>query len=118
MAEVYYAELVDVVVSNDGPVLAATKASLSTLDLPPSDSGVKAVLLKLAAAVDDIGTDGTRDGKLDNVTIPTYLRYAEALGMTPAARKAVAKSPEAVKPAQTGLGAAKDLLPQGLRVVS
>lgn len=69
-------------------VLAATQKALEAIDGPESDVGVASVLLRLAAAIDEIDEDGLNPaGKLDNVSIPTYLKYAEALGMTPAARE-------------------------------
>lgn len=65
------------------------KAIDAATHLTAADSGVVAVLLRLARAVDDIDEDGLNPaGKLDNVSIPTYLKYAEALSLTPAARNA------------------------------
>ena len=79
----------------------ATGAALESLGLPATDAGVAAVLLKLASAIDDIDEDGLNPaGKLDNVSIPTYLKYAEALGMTPHSRGALGK-PKA-QPAVSG----------------
>ena len=72
--------------------LALREAHLSATSGP--DSGTVAVLLKLAAAVDAIDASGLNPaGKLDNVSVPTYLRYADALGLTPAARAVAAGTP-------------------------
>lgn len=69
-------------------VASATARALTAVAPPDSDAGVAAVLLKLAKAIDDIDADGLNPaGKLDNVSVPTYLKYAEALGMTPASRE-------------------------------
>ncbi|MGN8835204.1 hypothetical protein, partial [Allisonella histaminiformans] len=64
-------------------VRQATDAALR--ECPPSRRarGLVAVIRRLADAIDAIDAEGLNPaGKLDNVTIPTYLRYAEALGMT------------------------------------
>lgn len=75
-------------------VVKATEKALKAVALPESDGGTAAVLLKLASAIDDIDDAGLNPaGKLDNVSIPTYLKYAEALGMTPAARGRAKKLP-------------------------
>ena len=52
------------------------------------DAGAVAVLRRLAVAVDHLIANGgmSESGKLDNVSIPTYLRYCESLGLTPAGR--------------------------------
>lgn len=66
-----------------------TKRSITAAShLTDMDAGAVAVLLGLAGAVDYLlKHDGlTPDGKLDNVSIPTYLRYCESLGLTPAGR--------------------------------
>ena len=79
--------LVSVVFDTDKAIEAAIAAERIT----DMDAGVVAVLRRLALAIDEIDEDGLNPGgKLDNVSIPTYLKYAEALGLTPAARKAVA----------------------------
>jgi len=84
-------------------VLRSTRVALKAAGLSSTsgpDAGSVAVLLRLAAAIDNMAAvetallsladDGERMRRpsLDNVTIPTYLRYAEALGLTPAARAA------------------------------
>ena len=68
-----------------------TVKALEALDLPRSDAGVAAVLVRLAEAIDDIDEDGLNPaGKLDNVSVPTYLKFAESLGMTPNSRSRIA----------------------------
>lgn len=89
-------------------VVEATTRALEAVASPETDLGVAAVLLKLAGAIDDIDADGLNPaGKLDNVSIPTYLKYAEALGMTPAARER-AKPKEAPKQGAGGAATMKD----------
>lgn len=88
-------------------VVSKTRSALRALDLPASDAGVEAVLLKLAGAIDDIDEQGLNPaGKLDNVSIPTYLKYAEALGMTPAARERV--KPKGAESKGPGASTVKD----------
>ncbi|HEY5482819.1 MAG TPA: hypothetical protein VIK31_03270 [Propionibacteriaceae bacterium] len=87
-----------------GPVLRATRvalkaAALTVLSGP--DAGSVAVLLRLAATIDRMDTpdepldEGERRPRkaFDNVSIPTYLKYAEALGLTPAARAVASGTP-------------------------
>ena len=72
----------------------AAKAALS-----PLDDGAVSVLLELARQIDVMAANGglREDGKLDNVSIPTYLRFCESLGLTPAGReKLTAKKGEPV----------------------
>ena len=64
-------------------VVEATRAAIDAAHLPPTSAGAVAVLLRLADAIDGIDEDGLNPaGKLDNVSVPTYLRYCEALGLT------------------------------------
>lgn len=58
------------------------------------DEGVVAVLLQMAERLDHEDWP-VIDGKLDNVTQPTYLRACEALGLTPSGRKALDAKKEA-----------------------
>ena len=91
---------------NPATVLSETERALKAVELPESDAGVAAVLMKLAQAVDDIDAQGLNPaGKLDNVSVPTYLKYAESLGMTPAARDR-AKPKTTQSSAQQGPGSA------------
>lgn len=85
-----------------GGVLAATRRAIEHADhLTVMDAGVVAVLLRLADAIDAIDENGLNPaGKLDNVSIPTYLKYASALGLSVEGRKATTKAEEA-KPVGT-----------------
>ena len=70
----------------DGPVWAATKIALDAADhLSDEDSGTVAVLLDLARTIDGMD-DRDAEAPLDNVTIPTYLKFSDALGLTPLSR--------------------------------
>lgn len=60
------------------------------------DAGAVAVLRELASTIDAMAERPAvdADGKalpLDNVSIPTYLRYCESLGLTPAGRVKLAE---------------------------
>lgn len=67
---------------------------------------------QLAVRMDNLAVHGWTDeaGKLDNVTVPTFLRYMEALGLTvPKATgvrpaKGDTSSPEAPEPAAEAVG--------------
>ena len=50
------------------------------------DSGVVETLMHIAREIDSLEAGVNAAGKLDNVSIPTYLKFAESLGMTPASR--------------------------------
>ena len=78
-------------------VVEATELSIEAANLGDIDAGAVEMLRTLAQAADAIDENGLSPaGKLDNVTIPTYLRYAESLGLTPAGRaRLVEKKPEA-----------------------
>lgn len=82
----------------DESVEDATRRSIKAAhDLDDLDAGAVAVLLELARAIDVMAAnDGLRpDGKLDNVSVPTYLRFCESLGLTPAGRaRLTEKKPE------------------------
>ena len=73
---------------------AATDAALAELKPPARMRGMVAVIRRLAEAIDQIDDLGMNpSGKLDNVSMPTYLKYAEALGMySPAAKQPAAKA--------------------------
>lgn len=79
--------------------LSATDALELSLEnaehLSPKQAAVVAAARQLAKRVDVLGECGwVVDGKLDNVTLPVYLRYLEQLGLTVPATKATAgKSP-------------------------
>lgn len=66
---------------SDGSVLDETrKAVAAASHLTEADSGTVSVLLRLAAVIDG-GLAPT-----DNVTAPTFLKYAAELGLTPLSR--------------------------------
>ena len=70
-------------------VKEATQFALKAAEhLTKMDAGAIAALLKLASKIDYLmANDGmSEDGKFDNVSIPTYLKYCESLGLTPAGR--------------------------------
>lgn len=66
-------------------VVEATEASIEAAadDLTPRDRGAVRALLKLAEQIDA--------GKTDNVLLPTYLKFCEALHLTPASREKLPK---------------------------
>ena len=78
-------------------VRQATEDAVNAAEhLTKMDAGAVAALLKLADQIDYLYEHGTsEDGKFDNVSVPTYLRYCESLGLTPAGRG------KAVRPAAT-----------------
>jgi hypothetical protein len=75
-----------------GSVEEATEAALeAATHLTEMDAGAVEVLRRMARLVDQMSDTGlTPDGKLDNVTVPTYLKYCESLGLTPAGREKLA----------------------------
>lgn len=89
---------------------ATLKALKAATHLKDTDKGAVAALKFLARKIDTedqmrdlvlerAGEDNVKPPPLDNVSIPTYLKYCEALGLTPAARgaagsKAAAPAPE------------------------
>lgn len=80
----------------DGMVVRETKAAMRSAGLTDADRGTAAAALRLAEAIDQIDGDGLNPGgKLDNVSVPTFLRYMGALGLTPEARKATRPVKEA-----------------------
>ena len=54
--------------------------------LTEKDAGVVEALMHVAREIDSLvhGVNGA--GKLDNVSVPTYLKFSEALGLTPSSR--------------------------------
>lgn len=91
-----------------GDVLAATETALAAADhLTDLDAGAVETLRTLARkidteaelrelALDASREDGGRPPQVDNVSIPTYLKFCDALGLTPAGRtKLGEKKPEA-----------------------
>jgi hypothetical protein len=76
-------------------VLEATEASIkAATHLTLLDAGAVEVLRHLARTIDGIGDEDddldddprAKPKSLDNVTIPTYLKACDALGLTPAGR--------------------------------
>lgn len=64
-------------------ILEATGAALAAAGhLTEADQAAVAVLLRLAETIDH----ASERSSLDNVSIPTFLRFAESLGLTPAGR--------------------------------
>ena len=67
------------------------QAVQSARHLTPMDDGTVAVLLDLARVID--GMPGRHeDAPIDNVTKPTYLKYAAELGLTPLSRLKLGKT--------------------------
>lgn len=77
----------------EGPIyndaLTSVLAARDAGQLSEADNGAVAVLLDLARSIDAM--DDRRRAR-DNVTIPVYLKYLEALGLTPAARARLPKT--------------------------
>ena len=73
-------------------VVEATEQSIEAAgdDLTPRDQGAVRALLKLAAKIDAM----EEGGKTDIVSIPTYLKFCEALHLTPASRAKLPEKPE------------------------
>lgn len=70
-------------------VAQATERSIAAAThLTEMDAGALAALRGLAEAIDYLLDHGgvNADGKFDNVSVPTFLRYCEALGLTPSGR--------------------------------
>lgn len=88
----------------------ATDAALAELKPPEKMRGMVAIIRRLADAIDQIDDEGLNPaGKLDNVSIPTYLKYAEALGMFEAPAKAAAGKQVPV-PSAAGTGGLRGIL--------
>lgn len=64
----------------------AVEAARAEGALTDLDSGVVETLMHIAREIDSLEAGVNAAGKLDNVSIPTYLKFAESLGMTPASR--------------------------------
>lgn len=91
------------------PVLDATdKAIAAASHLTDMDAGAVEALRTLAMRIDT--DDDLREAyleargadakplQLDNVSIPTYLKYCESLGLTPAGREGKARAPKPAAP--------------------
>lgn len=88
---------------------ATVEALAAATHLTTTDKGAIAALKYLARKIDTeddlrdmvlerAGEDNVKPPPLDNVSIPTYLKYCEALGLTPAARGAAASKGAAPAP--------------------
>ncbi len=83
----------------DDSIFAATQRSVAAAEgLVGLDAGAVAVLLELARQIDYLAANGglREDGKLDNVSIPTYLKFCNELGLTPAGREKLKPKEQAV----------------------
>lgn len=67
---------------------AALRSVKAATHLGPQDAAAVAAMLTLARQLDVLAEfDFVReDGKLDNVSMPTFLRYLTELGLTPPSR--------------------------------
>lgn len=98
-------------------VADATEVSIKAAQddelLGPADEAAIAALRVLAKKLDhlgDVDAGVTADGELkedrrpqlDNVTVPTFLKYCDALGLTPAGRKALEQKKPATGGASSG----------------
>lgn len=74
--------------------MATEKAIAAATHLTDMDAGAVAALRVLARKLDALdrpsGEDGEGAARFDNVTLPTYLKYCESLGLTPTSRSRVA----------------------------
>ena len=70
----------------EGPVFSATQRAVAAAEhLAHQDAGTVAVLLDLARTIDAMG-ERDSDAPMDNVTVPTYLKFSAELGLTPLSR--------------------------------
>lgn len=73
----------------DGPILTAVDRAVEAAShLTPMDAAAVAVLRTLARTIDGMA-DRDDDAPFDNVTIPTFFKYATELGLTPKGRSAL-----------------------------
>lgn len=78
----------------EGVVLAEVDRAVKAADhLTDMDLGTVAVLRDLAKTIDGMPLRDA-EAPLDNVTIPTFLKYADALGLTPLSRLKFTKGEE------------------------
>ena len=106
-------------------LVSATEKSIAAADhLTVRDAGAVQALRGLAArieVVDEYMAELYRDDprgappKVDNVSVPTYLKYCGALGLTPAARLAT-RGVEPVVAPTSGLAGVQEMV-QGLSLV-
>lgn len=75
-----------------GDVAAATEKALRSADhLTDMDAGTVEVLRTLARTIDGM-PERDVEAPMDNVTVPTYLKYATELALTPLARLKLGKT--------------------------
>ena len=81
-------------------VVDATEAAIeAATHLTVMDSGAVATLRVLAQKIDALATDEVQSlddlkAKFDNVSVPTYLKFCDSLGLTPAGRMRLAEKKE------------------------
>ena len=87
----------------------ALEVSISAAQMEPKLAAAVAAARQLAKRVDTLDQMGwVIDGKLDNVTMPIYLRYLDQLGLTvPTAKVAAPAKPVAPEVAREPSGIAK-----------
>ena len=64
----------------------AVEAAMVDGTLTEKDAGVVETLMHIAREIDSLVDGINGAGKLDNVSVPTYLKFSEALGLTPSSR--------------------------------
>ena len=64
----------------------AVAAAMADGTLTEKDAGVVEALMHVAREIDGLVDGINGAGKLDNVSVPTYLKFSEALGLTPSSR--------------------------------
>lgn len=68
-------------------IVDETKRAIdASAHITDADAGAVATLLHMAELIDAQVDGMSPDGKLDNVSVPTYLKYCHALGLTPVSR--------------------------------
>lgn len=72
--------------SVEDETLRAVDAARAEGVLTEKDAGVVKALLHVAREIDSLVDGINGAGKLDNVSVPTYLKFSEALGLTPSSR--------------------------------
>lgn len=101
---------------DSGDLVSVTRAAISAArdggSLRDADMAACVAILELAAKIqvqddyfdalmEDAVENGRRPPSQDNVSLPTFLKYAESLGLTPAGRGRMAPPVKAGEPAKT-----------------
>lgn len=68
----------------------AVKAAREQGLITDVDAGTVAALLHLATEIDSLVAGVNGSGKLDNVSVPTFLKFSDSLGLTPTSRRRMA----------------------------